>query len=68
MGQGHQRQENSREEKETMKAQSFLHKVEDGKDPRKARSISQRPTTVGAVYTHVNKSRPGRKIREAMGK
>lgn len=51
-----------------MKAQSFLHKVEDGKDPRKARSISQRPTTVGAVYTHVNKSRPGRKIREAMGK
>ena len=44
-----------------MKAQSFLHKVEDGKDPRKARPTPQRPTTVGAVYTHVNKSRPGRK-------
>lgn len=51
-----------------MQAQSHLQRIADGVDTRRPRMAGARPlrqTSTGAVYTHVNKSRPGRKIRAA---
>ena len=51
-----------------MQAQSYLKKIQDGVDTRRPRAADARQlrqTSRGAVYTHVNKSGPGRKIRAA---
>jgi hypothetical protein len=45
-----------------MKAQSFLYQLGEEKVPDKR---TKRGTRTIKIYTHINKSRPGRKIREA---